>query len=156
MHDKYIVFVECSLISKTAKGPRPSQPAGWRHLDSLGSLVVGAGAVGRANAVGEADVVRDVTGDLDVVVGELAELAVVHAELLLLGAGAQGQARDEVEDEEDEAGEDEGPGEGSDSASELVAHLHPVVLDPAQRTPLSTIELGNPGAGRWLEEGTSI
>lgn len=85
-------------------------------------------------------------GELDVIVGKLAELDVVHAELLLLGAGAQGQAGDEVEEEEDEAGQDEGPGKGRDGAGELVAHLDPVMLDPAEGLPGGAVELGDPRA----------
>ncbi len=94
----------------------------------------------------EADVIGDVAPELDVVISKLAELAVVHAELLLLGRGAEGQPRDEVEQEEDQAGDDKAPGEGGDGACELVAHLHPVVLDPTQVIPVPAIELGDPGA----------
>ena len=85
---------------------------------------------------GIAGVVGDMTGDLDVVVGELAELAVIHTELLLLRGGAEGETGDEVEEEEDEAGEGEGPGEGGEGAGELVAYLGPVALDPAEGGPL--------------------
>lgn len=92
--------------------------------------------------------VGQVTGQLNVVVGKLAELDVVHAQLLLLGGGAQAQAGDQVEEEEDHAGQGEGPGEGGDSAGELVAHLDPVVFDPAEGFPFGAIELGDPGAGR--------
>ena len=88
--------------------------------------------------------------ELDVVVGELTELDVIHAELLFLGGGAQGQTRDEVEQEEDQAGQGEGPGKGSDGAGELVTHLYPVVLDPAEGLPLCAVELGNPGAEAGL------
>ena len=88
--------------------------------------------------------------ELDVVVGELAELDVVHAELLLGGGGAEGEPRDEVEEEEGEAGEGEGPGEGGEGAGELVAYLGPVALDPAEGGPLGAVELGDPGAGSHL------
>lgn len=58
---------------------------------------------------------------LNVVVSELAELAVVEANLLLLGAGAQGQARYEVHEEENDAGHDEGVSEASGGVGQLVA-----------------------------------
>jgi hypothetical protein len=48
--------------------------------------------------------IASVTLELDVVVGELAELAVVDAELLLCGADAQAQAGNQVHKEEDDAG----------------------------------------------------
>jgi hypothetical protein len=115
---------------------------GLVFLNSLG-LVVRAGTAG--DTVVDADGVAQVAGELDVVVGKLAELDVIHAELLLLGGGAEGQTGDEVEEEEDDAGEDKSPGEGSDGTGELVTHLDPVVLDPAKGIPLNTVKLGNPG-----------
>lgn len=73
----------------------------------------------------------DVTAQLDVVVGELAQLGVVEARLLLLGGGAQAQAGDEVHDEEDQAGDAEGVGEAGDAVRELVRELDVVVVEPA-------------------------
>lgn len=83
-----------------------------KQIISLGDFLfrLGLDAVGAAGGVGE------VAGDLDIVVGEFAELDVVHAELLVLGGGAEGEAGDEVDEEEDEAGEAEGPGEGGAGA----------------------------------------
>lgn len=109
---------------------------------SLGRLVVRAGTAG--NTIVDADGVAEVAGELDVVVGKLSKLNVVHTKLFLLRGGAEGQARNEVEEEEDDAAEDKGPGESSNSTGELVAHLDPVVLDPAERTPLNAVKLGNP------------
>ena len=56
----------------------------------------GAGAEGMVFAGEE---VVYVAAQLDVVVGELAELAVVEAGVLLSGAGAQGEAGDQVHEE---------------------------------------------------------
>lgn len=73
----------------------------------------------------------DVAAELDVVVGELAQLGVVQARLLLLGGGAQAEAGDEVHDEEDDAGDAERVGEAGDAVGELVRELDVVVVEPA-------------------------
>lgn len=90
--------------------------------------------------------IGDVPRQLDVVVGELAELAVVDADLLVLGADAEGQARDEVHEEEDDAGEGKGPAKGGADAGELVAELDPMVLDPADGGVGAAVEGGDGGA----------
>lgn len=87
------------------------------------------------------------TGDLDVIIRKLAELEIVHADLLLLGRSTEGEAGHEVHEEEDEAGEDKGPEEGGAGAGELVADLNPVVLDPADGVLLVTRETSDPGTG---------
>lgn len=81
--------------------------------------------------------------ELDVVVGELAHLAVVQAQLLLLGRHAQAQAGDEVQEEQDDAGHDEGVGEAGDAVGELVAELDPVVVEPAAGDLGEAVEVGN-------------
>lgn len=88
---------------------------------------------------------------LDVVVGELAELAVVDADVLILGVDAQGHARDEVHEEEDDAGEGEGVAEDGADAGELVAELDPVAVDPADWGVGGAIEVGD-GSAREREE----
>lgn len=89
--------------------------------------------------------VGHVARHLNIVVGKLAELAVVEAELLLLGADAEGQTRDEVHEEEEDAGQDKGPGERGAGAGELVTELDPVVLDPADLVVGGSVEGGNGG-----------
>ena len=91
--------------------------------------------------------VGNVPRQLDVVVRELAQLAVVHTDLFVLGADAQGQARNEVHEEEDDAGEGKGPAEGGADAGDLVAELDPVVLDPADVGDGAAVEGGDGGAG---------
>lgn len=81
------------------------------------------------------------TAELDVVVGELAELAVVQAHLLLLGGDAQAEAGDEVHEEEDDAGEDEGVGETGDAVGELVGELDVVVVEPTTGDDGETVEM---------------
>lgn len=83
---------------------------------------------------------------LDIVVGELAELAVVDADVLVVGGDAERQSGDEVHEEEDDASQDKGPAEGGADACELVAELDPVVLDPADRGVLVAVEASDGGA----------
>lgn len=132
------------FVRKTSTSRR--QTTNTPPVNALDLLMAVAGA-GLGRGVNGA---VDLAGDLDVVVGELAELAVVEAELLLLGGHAQGQAGDEVHDEEQEAGQDEGPGEGGAGAGNLVTELDPVVLDPADGVVGTTVKVGNDGAGKGL------
>lgn len=92
--------------------------------------------------------VQDVPPHLDVVVGELAELAVVDADVLVLDVDAQGEAGDEVHEEEDDAGEGEGVAEDGADAGELVAELDPVAVDPADGGEGGAVEVGDGGAGQ--------
>lgn len=72
-----------------------------------------------------------ISAHLDVVVGELAELVVVHAEEFGLLAGAQVQARDLVDDEGNCRAHAERPGGRCGDVGDLHVQLLPVVLDPA-------------------------
>lgn len=88
----------------------------------------------------------DVAGvalELDVVVGELAELAVVEANVLLLGGDAQAEAGHQVHQEQDQARHDERVGEAGDRVGELVAELDPVVVDPAAGDDGEAVEVGD-------------
>jgi hypothetical protein len=88
---------------------------------------------------------KDVAGvalELNVVVGELAELAVIKTHLLLLGADAKAKTGDEVHDEQDDAGHDEGVRETRHAVSELVSELDPVVVDPTTGDDGNAIESG--------------
>jgi hypothetical protein len=76
-------------------------------------------------------VVQDFAGQFNVVVCELANLSIVDTQDLSFLGGAEGQAGDQVHDEEDEAGSAEGVGTSGDGVSELVAELHPVMVEPA-------------------------
>lgn len=75
-------------------------------------------------------IVEDLARQLDVVVGELANLGVVDSQNLGLLVGAQAQARDHVDEEQDERREDERVETPRDAVGELVAQLHPVVVEP--------------------------
>ena len=89
-----------------------------------------------------AQVVQDLAGQLDVVVGELADLRVVDAQDLGLLGGAQGEAGDQVHEEEDQAGAAEGVDAAGDGVRELVAELDPVVVEPAAGDLGEAVEVG--------------
>lgn len=98
----------------------------------------------------------DVAAELDVVVGELAQLGVVEARLLVLGRGAQAEAWDEVHDEEDDARDAEGVGESGDAVGELVRELDVVAVQPAAVDLGEAIEVCDvvTAAGeRWFVSG---
>lgn len=79
--------------------------------------------------------------ELDVVVGELAELDVVDADLLVLGRDAQAQARDQVHEEQDDAGQHERVREAGDRVGDLERELDVVVVDPAAGDDAEPIEV---------------
>lgn len=82
-----------------------------------------------------------VPADLDVVVGELAVLVVVHAEKLGLLRGAKLEAGDEVDDLGDRGGHDEGVGAGGDDGGDLPAENDEVAIEEtALGTGVDTIE----------------
>lgn len=70
---------------------------------------------------------------LDVIVGELAQLVVVHAEQLRLLGRAEVQAGDEVDGVGEDVREGEGPARGGEDVRELYVELFVLVVDPAAR-----------------------
>lgn len=74
---------------------------------------------------------QEVTADLDVVVGELAKLVVIHTEELGLLAGAQVQTGDEVDNLGENGREDKGVSAASHNVGDLDVKLLPVVVDPS-------------------------
>lgn len=68
---------------------------------------------------------------LDVIVGELAQLVVVHAEQFGFLGGAQVEAGDVVDGEGDESGHDEGVADAGDDVGDLDVELLVVVVGPA-------------------------
>lgn len=72
--------------------------------------------------------VDDIPRQFDVIVGELANLGIIHAKNFSFFGGAQAQAGDEVHDEEDEAGAAEGVGEAGDGVRKLEGELDPVAI----------------------------
>jgi hypothetical protein len=80
---------------------------------------------------------------LDIVIGELAELAVVDADDLCFLAGAQRQTGDQVHEEEDDAGAEEGVGEAGDGVRQLVAELDVVAVEPAAGDHGEAVEVGD-------------
>lgn len=78
--------------------------------------------------------------ELDVVVGELAELGVIGADVLLLGLDAQAQAGNQVHQEEDDACQDERVRETGDGVGDLVPELYVVVVDPATGDHAEAVE----------------
>jgi len=91
----------------------------------LRDLVLGGGGLILGRGPGEV-----ITADLNVIVGELAKLVVIHTEELSFLRCAKVQTRDEV----DSVGEDSADGErvrdASNDVSELDVELLPVVFDP--------------------------
>jgi len=75
-----------------------------------------------------------VTADLDVIVGELAELVVIHTEELGFLGGAQVKARDGVDAVGDDGGHDKGISGGCNDIGDLNVQLLVVVNDPATDT----------------------
>jgi len=78
-----------------------------------------------------AGVVQHLSRQLNVVVGELADLRIVNAEDFGFLGCAQREPGDEVHDEEDETGAAEGVYHSADGIRELVAELDPVVVEPS-------------------------
>lgn len=76
-------------------------------------------------------IVKDLAGKLYVVIGELADLSVVDTEDLGFLRGTERKTWDKVHDSEDDAGATEGVDTARDGVCQLVAELHPVVVEPA-------------------------
>jgi len=74
------------------------------------SLTISAVATLGLLQSGTLSIIQHFTGQLDVVVSELAYLAVVDTEDFGFFRGAEGEPGDEVHDEKDQAGADEGVG----------------------------------------------
>lgn len=100
------------------------------------------------------DVVQHLPGQLDIVVGELADFCVVDAEDLRVFGGSDLQAGDHVEYEEDQAGPHKGVGAPADRIGQLVSQLYPVVVQPASVDDLGIVEMSNPIGGE--EAGAEI
>ena len=104
------------------------------HLDVLGDAVAVFRVDVRLDAVGHVLGGRPgqvVPAHLDVVVGELAELVVVHAEELGLLGRAELEAGDLVDDEGDERRHDEGVRAACEGVGHLDVELLVVVVEPA-------------------------
>ena len=86
-----------------------------------------------------------VTADLDVVVGELAQLVIVHTEQLGFLGGTQVQTRDGVDGESDQGGHDERVRGSSDNVGDLDVELLVVVNDPSSdsRASVDTVQANN-------------
>lgn len=91
--------------------------------------------------------VLDLPAQLDVVVRKLANLDVVDAEDLFFFGGAElerwNPLAEEVEESEDNAGHEEGVEAAGDGIGQLVAHLDPVVVEPAAGEVGEAVEVSN-------------
>ena len=87
--------------------------------------------------------ISHVSSHLNIVIGKLAQLAIISAELLLLRGDTKGEARDEVEKEQENASKSKGPGKDGKSTSNLVTQLNKVAVNPTNGVVLSTVESGN-------------
>lgn len=81
--------------------------------------------------------------NLDVVVGKLAELAIIQPNFLLVGADTQRQAGNEVHEEQDDAGDHKRVREPGNTVSELIAELDVVVVDPTAGDLRRAVKVGN-------------
>lgn len=70
--------------------------------------------------------------ELDVVVGELAQLNIIDTQLFLLGIDTELQARDQVDQEENDAGENERPRETGAAVGDLITKLDKVSANPTR------------------------
>lgn len=122
------------------------------HAGVLADTMLGLehiAVLGRLAAVGIPG--EEVAADLDVVVGELAVLVVVHAEQLGLLGGAELEAGDEVDDLGDGGGHDEGVGGGGDDDGDLPAEDDVVAVhEAADSARVDTVEADDAAGG---EEG---
>jgi len=89
--------------------------------------------IARVFAVRIRHFVQDLTGQLNVVVCELANLCIINTQDFGFLASTERETGDQIHDEEDEAGSTERVGTSGDRISELVAELDPVVVEPATR-----------------------
>ena len=88
-----------------------------------------------------------ISHQLHVVVRELPDFGVVHAEDLCFFGSAETEARDEVHDEEDKARAAEAVGEAGEGVGQLVGELHPVSVEPAAGDFGEAIKVSNVLAG---------
>lgn len=88
-----------------------------------------------------------VAADLDVVVRELAELVVVHAEQLGLVRGAQLEAGRLVDGEREDGGDDERVGRAGDDVRELDVELLPSRVEEAARQAVVDAVEADDGGG---------
>lgn len=86
-----------------------------------------------------------VATDLHVIVCELAQLVIVHAEKLGFFGSSELEAWNLIDDESEDGGDDEGVSGGSADVAELDIELLPIVLDPTTsvETSVHTIETNN-------------
>lgn len=103
---------------------------------------------------GVIDAVDDVPAKLDIIVGEFANLGLIHAHELLLLRSTELQARDEVDDEEDDTTEDKRVGHACNTVTELVGELDVVVVEPAPLDFGQAIKVSNVICGK--EAGQKI
>ena len=111
--------------------------------DAVTLTVGNVAVVGRVSLSGSPGKV--VTADLDVVVGELSKLVVIHTEKLGLLSGTELETGDLVDDERKDGAHDESVGGDGNDIDELDVELLPVVLDPAtsEKTVVHTIKTNN-------------
>ena len=86
--------------------------------------------------------VNNVSRQLNIIIRELSNLSVVHAQHFGLFRCPQFETGDQVHDEEDEAGAAEGVGEAREGVGELVGELDPVSVEPAAVDDGEAVEVG--------------
>ena len=83
----------------------------------------------------------NISGELDVVVGKLANLGVIDTQDFGVVAGAKLTARNEVDEEQDDAGAEERVCEARHRVRKLVAELDVVVVEPAASDDAEAVEM---------------
>ena len=111
--------------------------------DAVTLTVGNVAVVGRVGLGGSPGKV--VTADLNIVVGELPKLVIIHTEELGLLGGTELETGNLVDDERKDGAHDEGVGSDGNDIDELDVELLPVVLDPAtsEKTVVHTIKTNN-------------
>lgn len=100
------------------------------------------------------DVIEDFSGQLNIVVGKLADFGVINTEDLALFTCAEMEPRDEVKNEEDSTGQNERIGTAGKRVGKLNRELDPIVIEPATLDRGDTVEAGD-GVGSE-ESGANV
>lgn len=120
------------------------------HLAVLGdtvALAVGNSGLSTRSLVLSGSPGEVVTADLNVVVGELAKLVVIHTEKLGLLRSAELESWNFIDGEGDDGADNEGVSGSGDDVSNLHVHLLPVLCDPAtgEEASVDTVEANDVG-----------
>jgi hypothetical protein len=97
------------------------------------------------------DIIENLPGQLNIIVGKLSNLSIVDTQDLSFLSSTERETWNQVHDEQDDAGTEEGVCTTRDGVRKLVTKLDPVVVEPASRDVGETIQMGYVVGG---EEGS--